>query len=455
MYLARISAVAILTLAATLPQAEAGRYGRHGRHLGQGQPTAAYDADVAAAWGNLLYATLRDEKINPPIASRLIGYFGVTLYESVVPGMPRHWPLGGQLNGLGWTPGWSWNHSAKHYPLAANAALPRLLKGLLPTATPATVAAIDALEAQLAASLRADDAVAAKVALRSEAYGRQVADVILAWAGKDGFATVNAQPYVVPVGDGFWVPTPPANVLNPLLPHWGEMRPFAMATGSEFAPPPPPTYSTDEASFFYAQAKEVYDQFFANTVETKAIANFWADAGPGTGTPPGHWVSILNQIAVNEGLGLDVAAEAYAKLGIAVADAFIACWDAKYTFNLLRPVTYIQAQIDATWLPMLGTPPFPTYTSGHSTQSGASAVVLEDVLGDVAFTDHTHDALGYPARTFTSFEQASEEAAVSRLYGGIHYRFDNDAGLEMGREIGQNVLRSIVWRRGRCGCGGR
>ncbi len=449
MTLVRISAVAILALAAVAPQAEAGR---PGRHRGHGRPTAAYEADVPVAWGKLLYATLRDEKLNPPAASRVIGYFGVSLYESVVPGMPRHWPLGGQLNDLGWTPAWCTHGHGMHWPLAANAALPRLLKGLLPAATPATVATIDALEAQLAASLRADDAVAVKVATRSEAYGREVADAILAWAAGDGYATVIALPFTPPVGPGLWVPTPPANIANPLLPHWGKMRPFSMVTGSEFAPPPPPPYSTDPASLFFAQAKQVRDQSLANTPETIAIAKFWADAGPGTATPPGHWVSILNQIATNEGLGLDVAAEAYAKLGIAVADAFICCWDAKFVHNLLRPVTYVQAQIDAAWLPLIATPPFPAYASGHSTQSGAAYVVLEDVLGDVAFTDHTHDALGHPARSFSTFAQAADEAAVSRLYGGIHYAFDNDAGLDAGERIGKNVLRSIVWRRGRCGC---
>jgi hypothetical protein len=160
-------------------------------------------------------------------------------------------------------------------------------------------------------------------------------------------------------------------------------------------------------------------------------------------------VNILAQILRSHDLGLDVAAEALAKLGISQADAFICCWNAKYDWNVLRPVTYVQAHIDAGWLPPIATPPFPAYTSGHSTQSGAAAIVLEDVLGDVPFTDETHAALGYPARSFATFREAAAEAAVSRLYGGIHYRFDNEAGLEVGEEIGRNVLSAIAWRVGR------
>jgi hypothetical protein len=177
------------------------------------------------------------------------------------------------------------------------------------------------------------------------------------------------------------------------------------------------------------------------TSEQNAIARFWADDPARTATPPGHSLSILTQLLVSEDSSLLDAAEASARLGIAVCDAFIACWHTKYRYNLLRPITYIRAHIDPTWgspLPVT-TPPFPEYTSGHSVQSGATAEVLTALFGRRSFTDHTHDALGLPARTFDSFDAAAEEAAVSRLYGGIHYRSAIERGLEQGRAIGIRV----------------
>jgi hypothetical protein len=414
-------------------------------------PTASHDSSVARAWGDLLYGALRDEKVNPPLASRLIGLFGVTLYETVVPGMPCHRSLRGQLNDLCRLPTLDCNRKKVNWSLAANAALARLLRGLLPTATPATLGAIDALEARIA-SEQEDGCVPAKWKGCSEEHGRAIADAVLAWAAGDGLADVLAGTFTPPVGPELWVPTPPANVANPLLPHWGEMRPFALLSGAECPPPGPPAFSTDPDSAFFGFAKEVYDTVNGLSAEQLAIAKFWADAGPGTGTPPGHWVRILNQVAEAEDLSLATTAEAYARLGIAVNDAFIQCWYVKYQYNLLRPVTYIRAYVDPAWLPPIATPPFPSYTSGHSTQSGASAYVLADLLGEIPFEDHTHDANGLPARSFSGFSEASEEAAISRLYGGIHYAFDNQDGLDAGRCIGRKILRRVEFERRRCRC---
>jgi membrane-associated phospholipid phosphatase len=158
-----------------------------------------------------------------------------------------------------------------------------------------------------------------------------------------------------------------------------------------------------------------------------------------------HWISILNQILAGHPT-LDVAAVAYAKLGIAVADSFIVCWHNKYIYNVVRPITYIQKVIEPTWnMPDVAdpvvTPPFPEYTSGHSVQSSAAAAVLTSMFGDnFAFTDHTDDALGYPPRSFPSFTTAAEEAAISRLYGGIHYRAAIENGLAQGRCVAEKVL---------------
>jgi hypothetical protein len=199
-------------------------------------------------------------------------------------------------------------------------------------------------------------------------------------------------------------------------------------------------------SVFRNAALEVYDAVVNGTQEQKDIAVFWSDDPGVTSTPPGHWVNIVSLLALEDDLPLTVAAEAYARVGLAVGDAFIGCWQAKYTHNLIRPLSYLQLHVDDQWVSLLGTPPFPSYTSGHSTVSAACALVLTDLLGVRSFTDWTHAPRGLAPRFFDSFEDAANEAADSRLYGGIHYRFDNDEGLAHGRRIGQLILDRVTFR---------
>ncbi|MFO0982945.1 MAG: vanadium-dependent haloperoxidase [Planctomycetota bacterium] len=412
--------------------------------LAQSRTTDQYPADVATAWMDLLVQSVKTEKYSPVVASRLYGFAGITLYESVCAGMPGHRSLGNQLLDLGTVP--KPKRALKyHWPAAANAAVASVLRTLLASASAATLTAIDDLEQSFATEFAAE--TRARVLARSTAYGQRIADLIVAWAAGDGYATYHNCSYTPPVGPGLWEPTPP-DFKPPLEPCWGQIRTFALPASDFCSPPPAPAYSTDPASEFYAAAEEVFTVWQNLTQEQKDIATFWADSPGVTGTPPGHWVRIVSAVCSQYQMQLDVAAECYARVGIAVHDAFINCWQAKYTFNLLRPVTYIQANIQAGWLPYLNnTPAFPTYTSGHSTQSGAVAALLADLLGDLPFTDDTHADLGYPSRSFDSFWEAAEEAAVSRLYGGIHYRFDNDRGNETGRCVGLVILGSVSFTR--------
>jgi len=340
-------------------------------------------------------------------------------------------------------------HKKYHWPTVTNIALARAVRGLFPTASRGSLDAINALEHALTAEFQSS--VPPPVYARSVAQGRAVARAVLAWASTDGFTTLNNCPYTPPVGPGLWVPTPPTFVPNPLQPCWGQLRPFVLTSSDACAPPPPPTYSTDPASEFYALALEVYRTNVNLTDEQRTIANYWADGAGATGTPPGHWIAIMGQIARNDSLSLMAAAEGYVRVGLAVADAFIGCWQTKYTYNLLRPVTYIQDIINPDWLPLLVTPPFPEYPSGHSTQSGAVATVLTDLFGRKALTDTTHSDhdLTPPQtpRTFNSFDEAAAEAALSRLYGGIHYSTANTNGLAQGRCIGQVILDRIAFKR--------
>jgi hypothetical protein len=291
--------------------------------------------------------------------------------------------------------------------------------------------------------------------------GQQVGDAILAWRSADGSATrVTYTPGDQP---GDWNRTFP-DFYPPLLPQWPGVLPFAMTSGDQFRPAPPPALDSEE----YAEA---VNQVLAlgglgsttRTADQTQIALFWADGG-GTSTPAGHWNQIAADVALAQGRTLAENARTFAMLNVAMADAGIACWDAKYAYNLWRPIDAVrQADVDGNdattadpaWLPLIRTPPFPTYTSGHSTFSGAAATVLTYLLGEnVSFSSHTDGQTGFTqrplaadqivTRTFTSFAHAADEASKSRLYGGIHFQFDNQAGLATGSQIGQHVIANFL-----------
>src|ERR687891_708135 len=256
--------------------------------------------------------------------------------------------------------------------------------------------------------------------------------------GQEGYLT-NFPPYDAPVGPGYWVPTPP-DFLPALQPYWGMNRCLAIQGGAACPPGDHPPFSEDPGSAFHAEAAEVYEAVNNLTPEQEAIARFWSDDPGTTPTPPGHSIAITTQTLRHDEASLVVAAEAYAKVGIAVCDAFIACWYQKYVYNLLRPVTYIRRHIHPDWAPLLVTPPFPEYTSGHSVQSAAAFQVLTNLFGDGhAFVDHTHDDRGLDPRFFGSFLEAADEAAISRLYGGIHFNAAIVNGVTQGRCIGHHV----------------
>lgn len=417
------------------------------------KPTAAYPADVATSWFTLQLRLIKETPgFTPPVASRALGYSGVTLYETVVGGMPENNSLVGQLNELASLPQPA-PDQAYHWAAAANSALATILRSLYPTATPENLAAIDALEEQFAAQFQAESGQ--ETVDRSAAYGQAVANAVFAWSmtdgGHEGYAQNFPTNYVPPTGVGLWVPTPP-NFQPALQPYWGQNRPFVIESGEECAPPPSTEYSEAPDSQFYADAMEVYTAVSNLTPEQEAIAVFWADDPGRTFTPPGHSVSITTQVLQQQDASLALAAEAYARVGMAVTDAFIGCWNTKYVYNLIRPISYIQNLIDPSWntpdiTDPVTTPPFPEYPSGHSTQSGATAAVLTALFGDNhTFTDDTHAETGFPARTFASFYEAAGEAAISRLYGGIHYRPAIELGVEQGKCIGEKV-NSLSWRK--------
>lgn len=413
-------------------------------------PTAeAYDASFVTAWYDLQLELVRTTPgFTPPVASRAFGYTGVALYEAIVPGLPAYQSLAGQLNELDELPQPAAGVDY-HWSIVANSALRRITQHMFFNTPVENQTAIEALYRELHAGLAAG--VDPDIVSRSVTQGRVVADAVFIWSltdgGYQGQLSNFPESYVPTVGTGMWEPTPrlSGDPLPALQPYWGDNRPFALTMGETCVLEAPPAYSEDIGSYFYLEALEVYTVVKNLTPEQEDIALFWADDPGTTSTPPGHSISILNQVLRIEDARLDLAAEAYAKLGIAVADAFIGCWHYKYQYNLLRPITYIRQVIDAEWnTPLVTdpveTPPFPEYPSGHSVQSGATAAVLTHLFGEsYAFIDHTHTGRGLSTRQYGSFWDFADEAAISRLYGGIHYRAAIENGVEQGKCIGEQV----------------
>lgn len=400
-----------------------------------------FDSYIAQSWYNLaLQLVLETPGHTPPIAARSFGYMGITLYEVIVDDMPHRHSLIGQLNGLASLPKRVYGNS--YLPsLTANAALARIIKDLFPNASASNMDKIAGLELQNEKVF--SEKTSPEIAMRSSEYGRSVADAVFNWSASDGgnnaYLANFPTDFISPTGVDKWVPTGPA-FQSAMLPYWGNNRPMVAANGpGPVDPPGPPAFSDQAGSEFYNAAYEVYNTSLHLTSEQNMIGLYWAD-GPNTFTPPGHNLAIALQMIRNYKMNLYDASILLAKVGIALNDAGIVCWRAKYLVNLIRPVTYIQRYIDPAWNSSIGTPPFPSYTSGHSTFSGASAGILTAEFGrQVFFTDSSKIAHGFLPRSFNSFNEAAQEAAISRLYGGIHYMFDNDHGFNCGQLVAMNV----------------
>jgi hypothetical protein len=372
---------------------------------------------------------------------------GVALYEAIVHGNDHYQSLVGQLNELSSLPSIE-EGKIYHWATVANGALARITRAFYPYATAENLQAIDELkDTYLAACI---DQHSFEVCSRSTDYGTAIADAIFAWSatdgGHEGYTRNFPLDYVLPQGPGLWIPTRRLDgsaPLGALLPWYGNNRPFVLTreeVDGACDPGPPMEYSEDPESGFYKMAREVYDAVNQTDDEKRAIAFYWADAARVTSTPPGHTISILTQVLEQRDVSLWEAAHIYAKVTMAVAEAFTAAWHAKYKYNLIRPITYINNLIDHDWRTIIETPPFPEYTSTHSVQAGAGFQVMAELLGDNPFTDATHFPR-LPKRDFASFTEAANQAGISRLYGGIHYKNSIDNGLLQGRTIARTINR--------------
>ncbi|MGN6617372.1 MAG: vanadium-dependent haloperoxidase [Ilyomonas sp.] len=299
--------------------------------------------------------------------------------------------------------------------------------------------------------------IPALVIEKSIAVAKEVTQQIVAYSKTDNYNKLSTLvAYTPKKGDGYWYPTPPG-YFEAVQPHWTTIRPMVIDSSTQFAAAKPIEFSKDTTSKFYALAMEVYHALNAkDSAERVEIAGFW-DCNPfnlSTAghmmigfkkiTPGGHWMNIASIASEKAKIGFDKSIQVQAIMAVTLMDAFISCWDEKYRSNRIRPETYINRYIDIKWTPLLQTPPFPEYTSGHSMISSAAAEVLTYLFGDnFSFTDDTEEMFELKPRTFHSFKQAANEAAVSRLYGGIHFSDSVNNGLECGKKIGEFVVQRI------------
>ncbi|MEM6319804.1 MAG: vanadium-dependent haloperoxidase [Bacteroidota bacterium] len=386
---------------------------------------------------------------SPPQASRIYAYASIAAYQASVANHSEYKSLDGQLTDLDNTPK---PQEGQEYcfPLASAHAFLTVGKAMIFSEDK-----IQAFQDELYAEFKALQ-MPSKTYQRSIDYGQSVAEHILAWSDKDMYKETRTYPkYSIPEDPGQWRPTPP-DYMDGIEPHWKKIRPFFLKSADQFPPPPPTPYDEDKNSLFYKEMMEVYTVLQEEREEKVAIAEFW-DCNPYVShhkghvmfatkkiTPGGHWINIAALTARQTNADFMKSCETYALTSVALADAFISCWDEKYRSKLVRPETVINQMVDEDWTPILQTPPFPEYTSGHSVISRAAAVALTSIYGDnFAFDDDTEKEYGLPTRSYNSFLEASDEAAVSRLYGGIHYAPACFNGVAQGEKVGEFIVGNL------------
>lgn len=398
-------------------------------------------------------AVMVHDIFSPPVASRVFAYPNIAAYEIIAQNNDAYNSIENQANGLTAIPKPDSSKSI-NYQLAALIAHIDLNRQL--------IFSEKVIETYRDSLYRVWESINPKEFNDAKEYGLEVAKHIIKWMDSDNYKqTRTMSKFTVNSDDpSRWQPTPPS-YMDGLEPHWNKIRPFVIDSAAQFKPVPPPAYSMMKDSDFYKELKEVYDisqdiTKKGDESEEVEIAQFW-DCNPYVSvtrghlmfatkkiTPGAHWIGICKIASKKTNADFDKTVYAYTRTSIAIADAFISCWDEKYRSNLVRPETLINEHIDENWKPVLQTPPFPEYVSGHSVASGAAAVALTDIFGEnFSFDDDTELKYGLPIRSFSSFNQAADEAAISRMYGGIHYRAAVEIGVKQGRALGHFVIKNL------------
>ena len=390
---------------------------------------------------------------SPPVASRIFVYPNIAAFEIIAQNSKTYTSLQNQIKGLDSIPVLD-PKSGVNQPLAALIAHMEVSKQLV-----FSEELVEKFRDSLYKKWQDENSDEFEI---SKEYGLKVAERVKKWMGKDNYKqTRTLSKFSVYANQpGRWQPTPPA-YMDAIEPHWREIRTLVMDSASQFKPVPPAPFSLVKSSPFFKQVQEVYDISLemikkGDSSNEIKIAQFW-DCNPYVTvsqghmvfakkkiTPGAHWMGITKIACKKSNADFNKTVYAYTKTSIGIFESFISCWDEKFRSNVVRPETVINQNIDEKWKPLLQTPPFPEYTSGHSVVSTSSSTILTSIFGeDFAYTDDTELPFGLPERKYKSFTEASEEAAVSRFYGGIHYRASIENGSTQGKRVGDLVVTKL------------
>ena len=413
--------------------------------------TSDYNAAIAHEWMQLGYQMIKDNFLFGPHAARTYGYLGLTVYEAVHRGIPSAKSLAGQINDY---PEAAYFDEGKSYDwgVVMCAAMETVYPALMDNMSSAQRSTVQLLAEQQEAQMM-NKGLTQEIFENSRDYGTRVGLKIVERIRKDGRDVIRNIVPQLPARDAAhpWYWDRSTFNQNPVEPMWGTVRTFVTDNSQSCEGEAPYAYSVDPNSPFYKDAKEVFD--VARTPENKALA-YHFDNGPGrTCSPACHWVSITEQLLKEENRDLAFAAKAYCLVGFAAADAFSAAWYMKYKYNLMRPATYLKEQFDPNYEALLGTPPYPDYTSGSSAIGGAAPTVLIPLFGDRAFVDRTHvgsplytpdgGPFILPERAFSSITDCGLQQAESRIVGGVHFRRACSESLKMGRCVGGTIMNRL------------
>lgn len=408
-------------------------------------PTTQFKAELPQEWMKQTYNTVKRTGLFALDASRLYAYTAITMYESMVHGMPGHRSLEGQLNGLTNLPKpdpnkrYDWGIVICH-------ATPQVIAELTPGISSGSVFSLDATADRQADEIRVTKQLSQDVMKNSKEFADQLATAIIKWAAADGRAAMGTKAYVERSRVGnpqFWI----GSTLNQtfMMPYWWESRPLVIERAQVCQPQPPYPYSEDPNSAYYKDVKEVLD---ASTDQGKvSIGKYWANNPSESGSPAGSWIGIANQLVDQLDLEIMTTLKMYVLLSCGTRDGFISFWYSKYTFNLQRPATYIREVLGApTWNSPVPTPPYPDYTSGTSVNAGASSYILTHLFGNRSFTDSQHTDKGFSPRQFNNFQQAGVEAYHSRIFAGVHMRRAGEEGFKQGNCIAESIIAKLKFQ---------
>ncbi len=428
-----------------------------------GKLTSEFDYSAVRDWNEMFLIVERYAAgYRPGPAPRALAYIGLANYEACVSAMPEYRSLAPLYSGLNIPQ--VQNGQEYYWPAVINASSASLMRHFFIAATQNLQDSMNGLEAINEAKYK--DETTPEIFERSKQYGIDVAAAVWNWS-KDGgdigddayltpFANYNWNDHFLKPGD--WQPTPPGPA-QPMFPHWGDVRTFAITEADKICPAPW-AYGETKESRLYAEALDVYARNINASYDEAWMAEFWSDDLVNLTFSPGpRWMAITDEVLVGQNSNLEVAVVASAKVGMALSDAVVACWKSKYYYNIERPVSYIQRLIDPNWKPHLSnplnqqigvTPAFPAYPSGHSTMGGAAAEILTSMFGiSYAMTDRCHEGRpefkGNP-RSFDSFYQMAKENAESRIPLGVHFRMDSEAGVELGYRCARKV-NQLPWKK--------